>query len=170
MDQATVGGSGDIAIGARGVLRAREVRREAGMTLVLVAAPDLDIAAACAGIGRRYGESWPPIVVLPPPPAGSAPSRGEDLAARLEQVARDPHTVHLRRGFLDTVTEVLESGDVSEDHYFFVDAGGDSVTALQLSAAVEERFGFELPLEVLVALTIGGIAGLLATCYLTTGD
>lgn len=157
---------GDAVIEARGVLRACEVRPQAsrseGTTLVLVAAPDFDIADVCAEIGRLYQNSWPPVVVLPPAAAGV----GErDLALCLERVTRAPGTLDLRRRFLASAGETLERADVSEDHYFFVDAGGDSITALQLSAAVEEQFGFELPLEVLPALTIGRIADLVATSH-----
>ena len=61
----------------------------------------------------------------------------------------------------------VDQDEAAEDGYFFLDVGGDSVTALELSAAVEEAFGFELPLEVLVMLPIGGVADLVATAAAT---
>jgi acyl carrier protein len=152
------------------VLRSRLVPADAQdpeMTLVLLATPDFDIAEACAELGQAHGDSWPPVVVLAAPGDGGTPDPdGADLRHQLAQVARAAETVALRREFLRDTAEILECAGVAEEHYFFVDAGGDSVTALRLSTAVEERFGFELPLEVLTALTVGRIADLVATSYL----
>jgi acyl carrier protein len=158
---------------ARGVLRTCAVRRDASVveTLILVVATDFDIAGACAEIGRVYEGVWPTVVVLLAPAGGNGPEEdGALLAERVDQVLGAPETAELRAKFGRLVMEVLEATDVSEGHYFFVDAGGDSITALQLSSAVEERFGFELPLEVLVALTVGGVADLVASTSVALKD
>jgi acyl carrier protein len=163
--------SRDVALRARGLVQARMVGRRADAgpvaTLVLLVAPDFDLVEACGEIWRAYEVSWPPIVVLTAPAEGTRQAAiDEVLAQRVDHIVRGEVTAGLRRAFLAAVGEVLERADVSEDHYFFVEAAGDSIAALQLSAAVEERFGFELPLEVLSGLTIGRIADLLATTHL----
>jgi acyl carrier protein len=167
-DQRVTRNLGDLLPPTRGLLRACQVTRDiAGdgiETLVLIATPDLDLVEACAEIGLACEESWPAIVVLAPNRAGGGPGADEDvLIDRVERVTHAAETVELRKAFLRMIGDVLGCAAVADDDYFFLTVEGDSVRALQLSAAVEEEFGFELPLEILVTLTVGRIADLVAT-------
>ena len=168
-------GARPVALPARGVARASTVVHRHGddsgeEILALVVTPDFDIADACAEIGRTYEGPWPPVVVVKSIDGDDPGPADPELVARLEELTRAPRAVVQRRLFLDLVVEILENPAASEDHYFFVDAGGDSITALQVSAEVDERFGFELPLEALVGLPIGRIADLVATTHLALAD
>jgi acyl carrier protein len=91
-------------------------------------------------------EAQPPVAAPTPPPVAVAPSpSGTDLRSRVRALW----------------ISALGVSEVDDDHDFF-DAGGNSLTAIDIMAQVRESFGIELSIGLLLqARTFGRLVAAL---------
>ncbi|GAA2473930.1 phosphopantetheine-binding protein [Streptomyces mauvecolor] len=85
----------------------------------------------------------------------------------MSEINQDQLTIDDAQGLiLAWATELLEEPATAEDN--FLDLGGHSVLALELSDRIKERFGAEVDIQVLFEQSLGEVASQVARLTGTT--
>jgi amino acid adenylation domain-containing protein len=127
-------------------------------------------------VGRVLPSFMVPALVVPIEELPKTPNGKLDRAALPDPAqapqgpgARGPRT-QIERDLLAEWCSVLGIADAGIDDNFF-DLGGNSISAVQLIVAVQERFGVDLPVHALLgSLTIAGLADQVERHRATAGE